>query len=262
MPFVSELYIYPLKSGRGLSLPHVNYNARGPALDRQWMVINSKNRFLTQRQKAHMCLIETSIADDALILNAPGMEELSLSFYESEIDVTVWQDNVTALDCGSKAASWISRYLETSDCRIVIMPESTKRLVDENYATQQQTVSFADGFPSLIISQASLDDFNQKIDTPISMINFRPNIVISDCAPYAEDNWKELRINGIQFSLVKPCSRCIMPSINPETGAKQMEVLHALNKYRRKDKATYFGQNALHNTSGIINVGDKVEIIA
>jgi len=135
-------------------------------------------------------------------------------------------------------------------------------LVDTDYAQNQQTVSFADGFPSLITSQASLDDFNQKLNMPISMVNFRPNIVIDGCQAYAEDQWRELRINGIQFSLVKPCSRCVIPSINPVTAAKQNEVLHALNQHRRRDNATYFGQNALHDKPGVIKVGDELEIIA
>lgn len=262
MPFVSELYSYPLKSGKGISYQELVFTPRGPSFDRQWMVINNKNRFITQRQKARMCLIETSFIQDILILNAPGMSTLRLSSYFDKINVVVWKDTVSSYDCGDEAAIWISRYLNTTGCRIVTMPKSTQRLVDTNYAQEQQTVSFADGFPSLITSQASLDDFNQKLASPISMMNFRPNIVIGGCEPYAEDRWKELRINGIHFSLVKPCSRCVIPSIDPETGSKQHDILHALNKYRRRENATYFGQNALHDKSGAIRVGDSVEIIA
>jgi len=112
MPFVSELHIYPLKSGQGLSLSQVTFTARGPALDRQWMVINSKHRFITQRQKTKMCLIETKVEQHTLILNAPEMPELRLSPSQHQVDVTVWKDSVIALDCGDQAAMWICDYLK------------------------------------------------------------------------------------------------------------------------------------------------------
>jgi len=266
MPIISELFIYPLKSAKGLSLSTIAFNQRGPIFDRHWMVINPKKKFLTQRQKPKMCLINTALSDQTLTLSAPEMPRLELPVFDIEslnqrIHATVWHDTVDALDCGDLAAQWISDYLMVEGCRLVYMPDDTQRQIDTNYAKRQETVSFADGFPSLIISQASLTNFNKKLNQPISMANFRPNIVIDNCEAYAEDQWKEIKVAGITFSLVKPCSRCIIPSIEQDTANRQTEVTDALNKHRRRDRATYFGQNALHDTSGIIRVGDTVEII-
>jgi len=245
MPHVSELTIYPLKSAQGINLKKLSYKKRGPQFDREWMVVNSKNQFLSQRQFPLMCLIKAQLTDNELILTAPNCSPLLISFNNSS----------------SEAQNWISDYLGI-DCRLIAMPKETKRLVDTDYASNKETVSFADGFPSLIISQASLDDFNSKLEQPISMAHFRPNIVIDDCPAYAEDIWQAIKINGITFSLVKPCSRCIIPAIEPNSGNKRMDIIKALSTYRRRGNATYFGQNALHNINGEICVGDKVELIS
>ena len=142
------------------------------------------------------------------------------------------------------------------------MPSTYQRLVDTNYANNNEQVGFADGFPLLIATQSSLDDFNTHIDFNIEMNRFRPNIVISGNHAWAEDNWRTIEINGIQLKLPKPCSRCIMPSVNPNTAERQMEINSALLAYRRgEDKRTYFGQNAVYNKLGSINVGDSVKII-
>ena len=266
MPIVSELYTYPLKSAQGLLLSSVEFEAKGPKFDRQWMVINKKKRFITQRQHPKMCLIKANIQDKSLSLDAPDMPTININSNEvrnknHKTLVTIWADNVEALDCGDHAAQWVSSYLGIDEGRLVYMPNETQRLVDTDFASKNETVSFADGFPSLLISQESLNHFNSKLDQPIQMANFRPNIVISDCEPYAEDQWQEIKIAGITFSLVKPCSRCIIPSIDQSTAVKQPEVTGALNKYRRRDRATYFGQNALHDSTGFISVGDNVEIL-
>ena len=264
MPHVSELTIYPLKSAQGINLHTLDYMGRGPKLDRQWMVVNSKKRFLSQRQFPLMCLIKTQLIDNELILSAPEQEPLIISFNNESLEektVDVWKDQVNALDCGAEAANWISRYLK-HDCQLVVMPNETERFVDTDYANNKETVSFADGFPSLIISQASLDDFNSKLEQSISMAHFRPNIVIDGCPPYAEDKWQKIKINGIIFSLVKPCSRCIIPAIEPNSGNKRMDIIKALSTHRRRGNASYFGQNALHDSEGQICVGDNVELIS
>ena len=265
MPTVHQLFIYPLKSAQGIESNYLTYNHRGPSFDRHWMVVNAKGRFLTQRQYPSMCLIHTQLDEGKLILNAPNQSSLAIEFSQTESSnnecvVDVWKDQVTAIDHGQEAANWISSYLN-EECRIVSMPKTSERKVDLDFASNNETVSFADGFPSLVISQESLDDFNSKLDTPISMIHFRPNIVINGLSPYEEDQIKAIKINGITFTLVKPCSRCIIPSIDPKTGKKNIDIAKALSKYRRRDNATYFGQNALHDAQGEIKVGDQVEII-
>ena len=258
---VSQLSIYPVKSAGGLSVSSMQLSARGPMFDRHWMLIDNKNRFLTQRHHPKMCLIGTQVDGQALTLTAPDTTDCAVSGVNTgERQVQVWNDSVLAEDCGDEVAQWLSDYLQ-KDCRLVCMPEHSQRLVDPGYADEDQTVGFADGFPVMLVSQASLDNFNSKLDSPVGMDRFRPNIVVDGCEPYAEDDWKKIQIGDITFSLVKPCARCIIPSIDQQTGSKQREVIDALNEHRRRDNKTYFGQNALYDKSGEIHLGDRVTVI-
>ena len=179
---------------------------------------------------------------------------------DSSLNSSVWGSEVIGEDCGDHAANWISNFLGRQ-CRIIYMPSTYERLVDTDYARSNEKVGFADGFPLLIATQSSLADFNQHIEFNIEMNRFRPNIVISGNQAWAEDNWQALEINGIELLLPKPCSRCIMPSVNPNTGEKQMEVNAALLAHRLgSGRQTYFGQNAVYNQLGQINVGDAVKV--
>ena len=263
---VSELNIYPIKSARGLSLPSMQLGAQGPECDRRWMVIDRHNEFVTQRKVARMCLITTALVGKELIVSAEGVAHCVVPIGGGQRRrSSVWGTGVSGEDCGDEAANWISAFLD-KECRIIYMRDDYTRLVDPRFAGQSERVGFADGFPLLIATQASLDDFNSKLTSSnvgyeIGMDRFRPNIVITGNAPWAEDQWRRISIGDIELNLVKPCSRCIMPSVNPETAEKQMEVNQALLTYRRRDQQTYFGQNALYATQGRISVGDTVEII-
>jgi len=267
---ISQLAIYPLKSAAGETLSQMKLDERGPAYDRSWMVVDHRGQFVTQRKAAAMCLIETTVLQGAISLSAPSMPNLLVSADVTVNDnrqtkVVVWGDIVDALDCGEEAALWLSEYLKR-DCRMVYMPEKSKRLVDPRYATRQQTVGFADGFPLLITSEASLQSFNANLtkhgsSLQIKMERFRPNIVISGCDAYAEDSWRKIKIGEITFSLVKPCSRCIIPAINPATGEIQSDIITVLNNTRRRQHNTYFGQNALHASNGVIRLDDTVTVL-
>ncbi len=258
---VSELYLHPLKSAAAIHTRQLVYSEIGPNYDRFWVAVDSNGVFMTQRKHAKMCLISPTINGDQLLLSAPDHGSISINASAQERCIKVWQDTVTGADCGDEAAGWLSRFLGV-ESRLVALIKTTNRAVDPDYAKAKQIVSFADGFPSLVVSEASLTEFNRHLDSPVDMRRFRPNIVIAGCDPYAEDRWKAIKINGIVFELVKPCSRCIMPSINPDTAAKEMAVNDALMKTRRRERKTYFGQNALHNGIGTITVGDAVQIIA
>ncbi len=259
------------------------YTNLGPQFDRQWMIVDKNGVFLSQRVLPKMCLIRatpqaSSTGPATIHLSAPATTGIVASSSGKIIDVEVWGDRVKALDYGDEVAAWLSKLLD-KECRLVGVSDVTCRLVDPDYANQNQTVGFADGFPTLVVGQASLDEFNielakraesnmaqidegtQASSPPIDMRRFRPNIVISGSAPYAEDGWTGIKVNDIEFSLVKACSRCIMPSINPDTGVKEMQVNQTLLQTRRRDRQTYFGQNALHEGTGEIRVGDTVELI-
>jgi len=263
---ISKLSIYPVKSTKGIDLNSMPLTKTGPEYDRRWMVIDDNGKFITQRKHAMMCLIETQLSENSLILRAPNMSELVLPLNTSYsqyalLHSEVWGTEVSGYDCGNEAAQWLSDFLGRT-CRLITMPDSIERRVDPNFAKHGELVAYADGFPLLVVSQASLDDFNNKLDAPIAMERFRPNIVISGCEPYAEDSWQTLNVAGIELSLVKPCSRCIIPSIDPQTAEKQMQVNEALMQYRRRDRKTFFGQNAIHHGLGRLRVGDHVTIIS
>ena len=260
---VSELVIYPLKSAGGIALETLSIADRGPVNDRRWMLVNTDNEFITQRQYPRMCFIETllNISGD-LILNANGVDGIQIQLpvdYDQRC-VQVWGDSVDALDCGDEAAAWISDFLGVN-CRLVYMPDSARRMVDQVYAGNDEIVSFSDGFPLLLVSQASLDDLNSRLNKPILMNRFRPNIVVQGCDAYAEDQWQTIRLGELEFEVVKPCSRCVIPSIDPESGEKQAEVLRVLAKYRQHEGRIYFGQNLLHKKHGEITLNDPVQIV-
>lgn len=261
---VSQLAIYPVKSLAGTFLPAMTLGVRGPEFDRHWLVADPQGQFMTQRQQPRMCLIHTTLLADALLLTAPGRETLRLPLPTSDTVprsiVTVWRDVVEACDAGDAAAQWLSDFLGTP-CRLHYLPDATVRPVDPNYARSEDEVGFADGFPLLLITEPSLQAFNAELPAPIGSERFRPNIVIAGNAPYAEDGWRRLRVGTIEFEVAKPCSRCVIPSIDPATGERQPVVSKALARTRRRGDAVYFGQNLIHRGLGTIRVGDEVVVL-
>jgi MOSC domain-containing protein len=260
---VSELNIYPCKSMRGVSLTDMPLIDSGPQWDRRWMLVDNDGGFISQREEARLCLVDVRLDPGCLRLSAPGQRSLSLVITEqgASLEVTVWDDQVQAVDCGDEPARWFSSFLQR-DCRLVMMPQSSRRQVDRDYSREGDTVSFADGFPLLLIGEASLADLNARLSVPITMAHFRPNIVIRGCEAFAEDRWQAVSIGGIHFDLVKPCSRCVIPSINPRTAEKQAEVVRTLASYRRSAGSVYFGQNMIHRGRGLVKQGDRLEVLA
>lgn len=263
MTTLSQLAIYPIKSTAQISLDKATMGPFGLDLDRRWMLIDNDGVMLTQRKHSRMCLIITSVADDKLTVNAPGMQALGInpvSPSSNTITTKVWEDSCNAYDCGEAAKKWFSDFLNTP-ARLVYFPDNEIRQVDMNYAHQGDITAFSDGFPYLLISQASLDDLNSRLEQPVEMNRFRPNLVISGTEPFAEDNWKRIRIGDITFKLVKPCSRCVIPSIDPKTAKKSAEPVRTLANYRMRDNKIFFGQNVLAEANGELQLGMPVEII-
>ncbi|GHA03958.1 molybdenum cofactor sulfurase [Arenicella chitinivorans] len=258
---ISGLYLHPLKSAAALIVEALNFDSRGPQFDRHWMVVDQNGKFRSQRHHPKMSLIEPVLHAGRLSLKAPGMPRIDLGQPGSSQSVTVWDDTLIAGDCGATAANWMSEYLGVMS-RVVVLTQDSLRRVDRQYSSGEETVGFADGYPCLIASQASLDDLNQYLKPPIDMRRFRPNIVISGSAPYAEDQWQKLKIGDMIFDLVKPCSRCIIPSIDPDSGEKQMAVNQVLMAHRRRGRNTFFGQNAIHQGRGELRIGQTVEVIS
>lgn len=260
---LSKLYIYPVKSCRGLEQKSASVEAFGLRGDRRWMVVDAKGVMLTQRKLTSMCLIEAILDSNTLLLRHSVMNDLKVNIpaATNKVVVKVWDDFCDAYDAGDKSANWLSQILKT-ECRLVYFPDDGFRQVDLNYANKGDKTAFSDGFPLLLISQASLDDLNARLDKPISMNRFRPNLVVEGCEAYAEDGWKKIRIGENIFRIVKPCSRCVIPSINLETAEREREPTKTLLSYRKQDNKILFGQNVIADSGGsVINVGMPVEII-
>lgn len=257
------LHFYPVKSLRGLSPSSWSLDAFGLAGDRRWMLVDAEGMFVTQRRQARMALIGTALDDGRLLLRGPEMGDLSLAEPGDDAriaPVQIWRDRVDARDAGDEAADWLSRCLGES-VRLVHFSAESLRPVDPGYAVAGDRTAFSDGFPLLLISEASLADLNARMALPLSMRRFRPNLVVGGTEPYAEDQWRRIRIGEITFRVVKPCSRCVITTIDPETAARGKEPLATLAKYRRRGKDVMFGQNLIHDGLGTLRLGDSVEVL-
>jgi uncharacterized protein YcbX len=262
---VSELYIYPIKSLGGISIKQAELTDRGFKYDRRWVLVDTKNRFLSQRKYPNMALLKVSItATDLVVTHSITGHRLSIPFKPQIKEygtVTVWDDPCAAIFISYSADRWFSKILGIK-CRLAYMPDESLRKVDENHAPSGFTNSFADGYPFLIIGQSSLDDLNSKLDNSVPINRFRPNIVYEGGKPFEEDLMNNIRINNVNFYGVKLCARCIMVSIDQDTTTKSKLPLKALAKYRRKDNDVYFGQNLIHKGDGIIFIGDEVKVLS
>lgn len=261
---ISELRIHPVKSLGGIVLQRARVEAFGLHNDRRWMVVDANDRYLTQREQARMCLIQPEPLADGLHLTAPGMTPLTVPHDTDmpEREVSVWEDRCRARDCGDAVAQWLSDFLHIP-CRLVYFPDDGRRAVDPTYARPGDVTAFSDGFPLLLIGQSSLEDLNSRLAQPVGMARFRPNLVVSGALPYAEDDWKRLRIGDLSLRVVKPCSRCVIPTIDPATGKRDAEAepLRTLGDYRRRGHKIFFGQNVIADGLGELAVGQRVEII-
>jgi uncharacterized protein YcbX len=260
---LSAINVYPVKSCAGISLPSVELDRFGPRGDRRWMVVDAAGRFVSQRDTARMCLVRVTAGQGSIRLDC-GDSALEVPLPGGEAPrrrVRVWADEVLAADAGEEAAVWFSRHLQ-KPCRLVYMPDETVRQVDGVYASAGETIGFADGFPLMLISQASLEDLNGRLPSPVPMNRFRPNLVVAGCEPFAEDGWRRIAIGGMVFDIAKPCARCAVPSIVQESGERDPHINRVLAGYRRFDGKIHFGQNLLYQRPGALATGDPVAVLA
>ena len=259
---LKDIYIYPIKSLGGIRLSSWPVTKTGFKYDRNWMLIDAGNQFLSQRRLPRMALIKTNLTEQKLVVSAPGMNNLSLALEPAQsatIRGTIWNDRLDLWAVSAEADAWFRHFLEV-DCRLVYQPAQVIRQVDQRYARAEDRTSLSDGFPFLIISEASLEALNNELPAEIGMERFRPNLVVSGCPAYAEDTWREITIGDIGFRLPKPSSRCAVPTINSETAKIGKEPLTTLNRLRKWNNKVYFGQNAVHDDLGVLSVGDQVMI--
>ncbi len=260
---LSGLYRFPVKSLAGHALARADVDGFGLQGDRRWMLVDREGRFLTQRELPRMALIVPRPEPGGLVLQAPELPDLALRQPPREaerIRVKVWSDVCEAQLSEPSAQAWLSDFLGLP-CRLVYMPDEVVRGVDPRYAQSQDRAAFSDGFPLLLISQASLDDLNGRLDEPLPMLRFRPNLVVEGCGPYAEDGWRRIRIGDLTLRVVKPCSRCKITTVDPYTAETGSEPLKTLAGYRREGNQVFFGQNLLHDGPGELALGMPVEVL-
>ena len=258
---LSEINIYPVKSLAGISLQSSEVEERGLKYDRRWVLVDETNTFITQRKFPGMALIKVSVETDGLKLQhkTKNVEPLIIPFkfeHNEKSDVVIWDDTVQGVFYNSEIDEWFSDMLGLK-CRLVKMPDSTKRAVNKNYV-KNKIVSFADGYPFLIIGQSSLDDLNSRLEESLPMNRFRPNLVFTGGKPYEEDKWNKFKIGEVKFRGIKPSIRCVITTINQETTELTHEPLRTLAKYRRVEGGVIFGMNLVCNSEGIIKVGDEI----
>lgn len=259
---LSEINIYPVKSLAGISLNEAEVTDRGLKHDRRWMLVDENNSYITQRAVPQMALIKVGINAHSLeFTHKKSGEHFSINMedepYEKS-EVIVWDDTASAEFVSPQADEWFGEMLKIK-CRLVHMPDSARRLVDKKYASKNEIVSFADGYPFLVIGQASLDDLNNRLIEKLPMNRFRPNFVFTGGEPFDEDRMKSFVLGGVTFYPVKPSSRCTITTTDQETTERGKEPLATLATYRKVGHKIMFGQNLLHEGRGIVKVDEELK---
>ena len=278
---VSSLHIYPVKSTAGISLPNAKVEELGLTFDRRFIVSDPSGQFITARTEPRLCLVQAKLINQGLELSAPTMSTLTLSYEEftnQYQNVTVWGDEIDGQLCSNGANAWFSDYLQRP-CKLLFFGQGSHRERKPN-TDKARKIAFADGYPLLLISQASLDNLNSRLvdkrlgdsilaikrqQQSVSMAQFRPNIVVDNCLPFAEDGWLHIRIGEVELKVSKPCERCIFTTVNPQNGEKhpQQEPLRTLKSFRQNHNGeVLFGQNLIALNSGQIHLGDKLTVIS
>jgi uncharacterized protein YcbX len=263
--FLAELRVYPVKSCRGLSLAASEVDRFGLRLDRAFMVVGAGDgHFLTQRDEPRLALVRVALAPDGLTLSAEGAGSVRVPLEPQDGPrrrVQVWRHAGDGVDQGDAAAGFLSALLGRP-LRLVRTPPEHARRVDPGRVPFEAWTSFTDGYPFLVISQASLDGLNARLPAALPMARFRPNLVVAGSAPHAEDGWSRIRIGAVELALVKACDRCAVTTVDPASGRRQgPEPLRTLARYRRSEGAVLFGQNAVARGTGRLAVGMPIEVL-
>ena len=267
---LQSLHLYPLKSAAPFDVDALAIEPRGPRHDRRWMAVDATGRFVTARAVAEMVRIRAEPLGDGLRLSAPGMPSIEVAAPPADaarLPVSIWNDTVDAACADAAADAWVGAVLQR-EVRLVCMDAAARRAVDRTYGRDGDEVSFADGYPLLVISQAALDGLNARLAeagrAPATMAHFRPNLVVAGSAAHAEDGWRRIRIGGIDFDAVKPCTRCVFTTVDPALGRRRDdgEPLETLKTYRRTPAGITFGMNLIARGTCTLRVGDAVEVLA
>ena len=259
-PLVRELHVYPLKSAGGIQVERTAVDMRGLDHDRRWMLVDAEGMFISQREHARMALLNMRPADGGFVAEAPGMSPL---FIASEPPtsgrrmVQVWSSRLRAWIYPPAVDEWFSQFLGLQ-CHLTAMPEDGKRVANPRNTRSLTPIRFVDGYPILLLSDASLADLNSRLAQPLPHDRFRANIIISGCEAYAEDGWDRFSIGDVEFETIKPCPRCVVTTIDQRSAQKSDEPLRTLAAYRNRGGAVEFGMYARALNAGTINRGAQI----
>ncbi|MGW1071223.1 MOSC domain-containing protein [Streptomyces sp. NPDC002537] len=272
-PVLTEINFYPVKSLTGCTADEAVVEPWGLTGDRRWMLADDSGQMITQRQEPRLALAAARpLPGGGVRLSAPGCEPVDVTVpdlaAQGTTTVQLFHDKIEGVPAGPVADAWLSAYLG-SPARLLHMDDpATRRQIDPEYADLGETVSFADGYPLLLASVSSLDDLNSLIsqgdhpdEGPLPMNRFRPNVVVGNTAPWAEDDWRRVRIGDVTFRAVKLCSRCVVTTTDQRTAERGKEPLRTLARHHRINKKAIFGTNLIPEHTGVVCLGDDVEIL-
>jgi uncharacterized protein YcbX len=260
---VTGLYRYPLKSARGSSLAEASLDPFGIEGDRRWCLLGGDGKVITQRDCPALATLEVRPIDGGIELHGQGRDPIAVPMPKPGtglLSVQVWRDRTEGMPAGAMADTWLGSLLERP-CRLVYMPPSTHRQVSLECGRPGDRVSFADGYPLLLTSEASLAELNRRMERALPMDRFRPNLVIDGEVPFAEDDWARIRVGSTEFRVVKPCARCVVTTTDQQTGARGPEPLRTLATFRNAGGKVLFGENLIHDGPGPVRLGDPVEVM-
>ncbi|MCQ4041911.1 MOSC domain-containing protein [Streptantibioticus rubrisoli] len=270
-PHLSALHVYPVKSVGGLAPGEAAVEPWGLAGDRRWLLVDGTGRFLTQRQLPRLALVRAELLPGGGVrVSAPGMAPLDVAVPEpvGTTAVQIWRDKVEAVPAAAEAGAWFGAFLDAEVALVHLDDPARRRPIDPDYARPGETVSFADGYPLLLTSTASLDALNALIaegrfpeEGPLPMDRFRPSVVVTGTEPWAEDGWRRVRIGEVAFRVVKPCARCVITTTDQRTAQRGREPLRTLAQHRRFGEKLVFGQNLIPEHPGTVRVDDPFTVL-
>lgn len=258
---LTELWIYPIKSLPGLSVDRLSFDSAGPVDDRRWMLVDDKGRFVSQRGMPRLANFRLAVDDDGYRVTAPDGDSVvvpRLSDDGEPVTVTVWKDTVDAFEVGSQWSRWFSDKLD-QPVRLVQIGTTSARRIGDPQASDHERVGFADGYPLLVCSEASLAELNQVADLNLDMRRFRPNVVVRGLEPRSELMLGRLTVSSGRIDLVKPCTRCNIPAIDPDTATYQKAVAAQLKAQCEWNGSTVFGANGIARGIEALSIGDDAQ---
>jgi MOSC domain-containing protein len=257
---LEEIWVYPVKGAAGIRVPEWKVGPLGLVHDRRWMLVDPEGKFRSQRSDPVLCRVVPSFSDGGIRLQAPGMPELTLPLVGEAgayARVRIWADDIDVRVPSDAGTRWFTELIGAPST-LVFLPESDARSCDPRRAPGS-LVGLADAFPFLLTSVESLADLNERLERPVPMNRFRPNLVVAAGEPYAEDGWTDLRVGDVRFRAVKPCARCVVTTVDQATARTSPEPLRTLARYRKGAAGVIFGQNLVHLDQGTIHAGRVIE---